>query len=131
MGVGGYSKCGINSAVCVRCDYAFAYIFWVKAALDTGSIVYLPSSCIGDYQFPRISRAQWKCMFLRLCFCSVKCSTIWHFFFCFFVALEPVCLLSSIQDLLKRLNMAEFQAYHEGVTGGYNNRFNLSSNTWI
>lgn len=71
------------------------------------------------------------CLF-AYAFAQLNIQTIWHsFFFVFFVALEPVCLLSSIQDLLKRLNMAEFQAYHEGVTGGYNNRFNLSSNSWI
>ncbi|GMN56247.1 hypothetical protein TIFTF001_025367 [Ficus carica] len=61
IGVGGHWKCGINSAVCVRSNHAVAHVFRFKVALDTGSIICFPRSCIGDYQLPGISRTQWKC----------------------------------------------------------------------
>ena len=68
VGVGGYCKCGINGPLCVGSDHAVAYNFRFKVALDTGPVVCLSGSSVGNNQLPGVSRTQCKCMFLLSCF---------------------------------------------------------------
>jgi len=64
VAIGGNCCSGLNCALRVWSDHIVAYIFWVQVALDTRAFFCLSGSSFGDHQLTRVSRTEWKCMYI-------------------------------------------------------------------